>query len=82
MSHVNHNERVPRVCKSCIIRRGHRIKNGLEDGFCKNYTKLKLPKSWVIQKTKLNKMRCRKSWVAYLFILNSDIYKQLKNLVF
>jgi hypothetical protein len=30
----------PRVCNSYIIRRGHLIKNGLEDGFCKNYIKL------------------------------------------
>ena len=30
-----------------------------------NYIKIKGPKVWM--KNKLNKMRCRKSWVAYLF---------------
>jgi hypothetical protein len=35
-----HKEWCPRVRNSCIISRGHRIKNGLEDGFCKKYIKL------------------------------------------
>jgi hypothetical protein len=36
-----------RVRNSCIIRKGHRIKTGLKDSFCKNYIKL-----YKIQKTK------------------------------
>ena len=40
MSNKYGNSMDPRVHNSHIIRRGHRIKTGLEDCFCKNYIKL------------------------------------------
>ena len=48
--------------------KGHPHYNGLEYDFCENIIymiilKLKGPQNWV--NTKLDKIRCRQSWVAY-----------------
>ena len=68
----------PHVCNSHIIGKGHWIINGLKVGFCKNYIKLcKNKKTKSLVKTKLNKLGCRKKWVAYfiLFIIPQRIQK-------
>ena len=59
----------PRVHNFHIICMVHQIKLGLKEAFVKiisDYTKIKGPKCWV--RTKLNKMRCKKSWVACLLV--------------
>jgi hypothetical protein len=69
------------VRNSYIIHRGHQIKNGLKDGFCKNYFelyKIKMTKKlgedqikWDIEKFGL-----------HTYYKNSNVYKQLEHLVF
>ena len=44
-----------------------------------NYTKIIRPKSWV--KTKLNEMKCRKIWVAYLKKLHMVYKKSKKSII-